>query len=82
MRGAGVTKLMHGELEVEPGAVVAGQIGKGVSLEDTAVISEPESVAGSGTLHVMAAFLEIALQEGCRGAGEWNASVPTVLGIL
>ena len=82
MRGARVTELMHGELEVEPGAIVAGQIGKGVSLEDTAMISEPESVAGARALHAVAAFLEVAFQKGCRGAGDGNASVPTILGVL
>ena len=60
MRGARVTELMHGELEVELGAVDGGKIREGVGLENAAVIGEPESGAGTWALHVMTTFLEVA----------------------
>ena len=55
-----MTKLMHGELEVELGAVDGGKIREGVGLENAAVIGEPESGAGTWALHVMTTFLEVA----------------------
>ena len=55
-----MAELMHGELEIELVAVVAGQIGESFHLENTAVEGEPESGTGARTLHVMAGFLEVA----------------------
>lgn len=60
MGSAGVAELVHGELEVELVAIVAGQVGESLRLKNTAVEGKPESGAGARTLHVMAGFLEIA----------------------
>ena len=54
-----MAELVHGELEVELVAIVAGQVGESFRLEDTAVEGEPESGAGARALHVMAGFLEV-----------------------
>lgn len=58
-----MAELVHGELEVEPGAVVDGQIGEGLGLENTPMKGEPESRSGTRTLHLMPPLLKVSPQK-------------------
>ena len=76
-----MTEAVHGELDAGLLAVLGGHRSEGVFGEDIVVITEPESVTGSGALKVGTTIFDIAVESVGRRAGDGDAAVPAVLGV-